>query len=79
MRGRLLGFVTTGSVSLSSVEQKHGTLKVASQGQGGIGKTTMAIMIARDPLVRASFDVIGWVSVGQRKMAEITVLQQQLS
>ena len=62
MRVHLLGFMASGTVSLSSVKGKS---KVAAHGQGGVGKTTMAAMLVNDPLVRQAFDRIGWVSVGQ--------------
>ena len=31
----------------------------------GVGKTTMAVMAVNDPTIRAAFDCIGWLSVGQ--------------
>ena len=32
---------------------------------GGVGKTTMAVAIARDLTIRAAFERIAWISVGQ--------------
>jgi hypothetical protein len=64
LRGHLLGFMSSGSVSVSSVKTKKKG-KVATHGQGGVGKTTMAAAIVHDPLIRRGFDRIGWVSVGQ--------------
>jgi hypothetical protein len=64
LRGLLLdgGAVgSAGTVALSSVKRS----KVSTHGQGGVGKTTMASAVVRDPAVRAAFDRIGWVSVGQ--------------
>jgi len=37
----------------------------ATQGMGGVGKTTIATALARDEEVRATFQIICWVSVGQ--------------
>ena len=61
LRAHLLGFMTSEKVSLSSVKKS----KVATHGQGGVGKTTMAVMAINDPMIRQAFHVIGWVSVGQ--------------
>ena len=61
LRGHLLGFMATRMVSLSSTKAK----KLSTHGQGGVGKTTMAIVIVNDPMVRGAFDRIGWVSIGQ--------------
>ena len=60
MLTQLLGFMGTGSVSLSSVKQK-----LSSHGQGGAGKTMMPVMLVRNEMVRRGFDRIGWVSVGR--------------
>ena len=62
LRCHLLGFMATGSVSLSSVKAKKTKGKVATHGQGGVGKTTMAAVIVRDPMVRRGFDRIGWAA-----------------
>jgi hypothetical protein len=64
LRGLLLDGSAVGSagtVALSSVKRS----KVSTHGQGGVGKTTMASAVVRDPAVRARFERIGWVSVGQ--------------
>jgi hypothetical protein len=53
---------SSGKVSLSSVKKS----KLATHGQGGVGKTTMAAVVVRDAAVRGAFDAIGWVSVGQQ-------------
>ena len=63
MMSSLLGFLGTGSVSLSSV--KNVKSKLSSHGSGGVGKTTLAALLVRHDMVRRSFDRIGWVSVGQ--------------
>jgi anion-transporting ArsA/GET3 family ATPase len=52
---------SAGTVALSS-EKKT---KVSAHGQGGVGKTTMAVAVVRDFAVRSAFERIGWVSVGQ--------------
>jgi hypothetical protein len=64
MRSRLLGAdgSSAGKVSLSSAKKS----KLATHGQGGVGKTTMAAVVVRDAAVRGTFDAIGWVSVGQQ-------------
>ena len=77
MTSHLLGVAgSSGKVSLSSVKKS----KLATHGQGGVGKTTMAAAIVRDPAIRGSFDAIGWVSVGQQpSILEMQrVLYQQL-
>eukprot|EP00937_MAST-01D_sp_MAST-1D-sp2_P007255 g7255.t1 len=51
----------TAAVSLSSVK----STKLATHGQGGVGKTTMAVAIVHDATVRRSFERIAWVSVGE--------------
>jgi hypothetical protein len=71
LRGHLLGFMASGSVSLSSVKSK-----VATHGQGGVGKTTMAAAMVNDAMVRRAFVKIGWVSVGQAP--DIMELQRSL-
>ena len=38
---------------------------VAVREQGGVGKTTIAAALVQDPEIRASFEKIVWVSVGQ--------------
>ena len=63
LRDHLIGAVTgsSGKLSLSSVKKS----KLATHGQGGVGKTTMAALVVRDSAVRGAFGCIGWVSVGQ--------------
>jgi hypothetical protein len=63
LRGHLLGFMSSGAVSVSSVKAKKS--KVATHGQGGVGKTTAAAALVHDPMIRRSFKRIAWVSVGQ--------------
>jgi hypothetical protein len=65
------------SVAISSTKKS----KVAAHGQGGVGKTLMAVLTVNDPLVRAAFECIGWVSVGQTPsiMEMQRVLYQQLT
>eukprot|EP00937_MAST-01D_sp_MAST-1D-sp2_P004134 g4134.t1 len=72
MLGDLLGFMGTGSVSLSSVKKQSvgtgagpGKSKLSSHGQGGAGKTTMAAMVVRHQTVRRTFERIAWISIGQ--------------
>jgi hypothetical protein len=60
------------SVAISSTKKS----KVATHGQGGVGKTTMAILTVHDEGVRRLFDRIGWVSVGQTPA--VMTLQQAL-
>jgi hypothetical protein len=77
MTSHLLGVAgSSGKVSLSSVKRN----KLATHGQGGVGKTTMAAAVVRDPAIRIAFDAIGWVSVGQQpSILEMQrVLYQQL-
>ena len=64
VRSCLLGFMASGTVSLSSVKSKAKN-KIATHGQGGVGKTTMAVMLVNDPMVQRGFERIAWVSVGQ--------------
>ena len=61
IRDSLLGKGASSAVSISSTVSS----KVAAHGQGGVGKTTMAVLAVNDPAVRAAFECIGWVSVGQ--------------
>jgi hypothetical protein len=62
LRSRLLGTAgQSGTVSLSSVKKS----KVSTHGQGGVGKTTMAVVVVNDPAIRGAFERIGWISVGQ--------------
>ena len=78
MRYFLLGAESSaGTVALSS-EKKS---KVATHGQGGVGKTTMAAAVVRDMAVRSAFERIAWVSVGQTPavMEMQRVLYQQLT
>ena len=75
MVSTLLGFLSSTAVSLSSaivgrprrvsVTVREGSQKLTAHGQGGVGKTTMAVMLVNHPMVRCSFDRIAWVSVGQ--------------
>jgi hypothetical protein len=63
MTSHLLGVAgSSGKVSLSSVKKSM----LATHGQGGVGKTTMAAVIVHDAAIRGAFDAIGWVSVGQQ-------------
>lgn len=48
--------------TLTSEKAKH---KSAVHGMGGVGKTTVAVVLVNDKEVRAAFDKILWVSVGQ--------------
>jgi hypothetical protein len=71
IRASLIGKDTSTSVSISSTNKQTSAAsgargsKVAAHGQGGVGKTIMAVLTVNDPAVRAAFDRIGWVSVGQ--------------
>ena len=47
---------------LTSEKAKH---KSAMHGMGGVGKTTVAAALVNDNDVRAAFEKILWVSVGQ--------------
>jgi hypothetical protein len=70
---QLLGGGTeSSSVAISSTTKS----KVATHGQGGVGKTTMAILTVHNEDVRRLFDRIGWVSVGQTPA--VMTLQQAL-
>ena len=69
---QLLGGTRSSSVAISSTKKS----KVATHGQGGVGKTTMAILTVHDMGVRRLFDRIGWVSVGQTPA--VMTLQQAL-
>ena len=69
---QLLGGTESSSVAISSTKKS----KVATHGQGGVGKTTMAILTVQDEAVRRLFDRIGWVSVGQTPA--VMTLQQAL-
>jgi len=70
---QLLGGGTeSSSVAISSTTKS----KVATHGQGGVGKTTMAILTVHDMGVRRLFDRIGWISVGQTPA--VMTLQQAL-
>jgi hypothetical protein len=69
---QLLGGTESSSVAISSTKKS----KVATHGQGGVGKTTMAILTVQDKAVRRLFDRIGWVSVGQTPA--VMTLQQAL-
>ena len=60
---------SNGTISLSSAKQS----KVATHGQGGVGKTTMAAAIVHDAEIRSAFARIGWLSVGQQP----AVMEQQ--
>ena len=44
--------------------------------QGGVGKTTIAAALVKDPEIRASFEKIVWVSVGQEP--DIRELQESI-
>ena len=46
---------SSGKISLSSVKKS----KLATHGQGGVGKTTMAALVVRDAAVRKAFECIG--------------------
>jgi hypothetical protein len=60
MLARLLGFLASNKVSLSSVKGKStSTTKVAAHGQGGVGKTTMAAALVNDTMTRRAFEKIG--------------------
>ena len=48
--------------TLTSKKAKH---KSAVHGMGGVGKTTAAVALVNDDEVRAAFEKILWVSVGQ--------------
>lgn len=48
--------------SLTSAKAKH---KSAVHGMGGVGKTTVAAALVNDQEMRAAFDKLLWVSVGQ--------------
>eukprot|EP00937_MAST-01D_sp_MAST-1D-sp2_P003028 g3028.t1 len=73
MRGHLLGFMAGGTVSVSSQKKKSAA---SMQGQGGVGKTTLAVMLVRDKMVQRAFDKIAWVSVGQTP--ELMEIQRSL-
>ena len=44
---------------------RYASLTVLTLIQGGVGKTTIAAALVHDEVVRASFENIVWVSVGQ--------------
>ena len=69
MVGALLGTShEKGADAASPPSTRSGPKQVAIHGQGGVGKTTMATAVARNPQVRAAFDRVAWVSVGQTPM-----------
>ncbi|XP_019171194.1 PREDICTED: disease resistance protein RPP13-like [Ipomoea nil] len=50
------------------IERSSRQLKVVSiSGMGGIGKTTLARRIYRDPLIASSFDLLAWVNASQHQ------------
>ena len=50
--------------------------RIALQGLGGAGKTTLASRVARDPAVRQCFDRVCWLTVGHTP--DVPMLQQSL-
>ena len=62
--GALLG-ITKGELNPTISLSTAVTKKVAIQGQGGVGKTTMSTVVARNVQVRATFERMAWISVGQ--------------
>jgi hypothetical protein len=59
----LVGNIGTGmpAVSISAAKKS----KISAHGQGGVGKTTVAVLTVQDEAVRRHFVRIAWVSVGQ--------------
>jgi hypothetical protein len=52
-------------IAISSGVSKTGGQTVAAHGMGGLGKTTAAAAIVREMRIRAHFERISWVTVGQ--------------
>ena len=55
---------------------RYASLTVLTLIQGGVGKTTIAAALVHDEVVRASFEKIVWVSVGQEP--DIRELQESI-
>ncbi|WP_068816760.1 NB-ARC domain-containing protein [Phormidesmis priestleyi] len=63
------------SSSIQSTGITRSTLKVGVYGMGGIGKSVLAAMLARDPEVRAAFpDGIFWITLGQEPILALRQL-----
>jgi hypothetical protein len=76
LRQHLIGSETSSLVAISSATQQAAGKKVSTHGQGGVGKTTLAILMAKDLQIRRAFGRVGWVSVGQTP--DIPELQRTL-
>ena len=78
LKARVLGGDTTSATAVTAPPRKPGDRSntTAAAGLGGVGKTTVAAALVRDDEVRAAFDKICWVSVGQAP--DTTSLQQTL-
>ena len=50
--------------------------KVVARGMGGLGKTTLAAALVRDPSVLEAFEGVAWLSIGQKP--EVAQLQHAL-
>ena len=63
------------SSSIQSTGITRSALKVGMYGMGGIGKSVLAAMLARDPEVRAAFpDGIFWITLGQEPILALRQL-----
>jgi hypothetical protein len=65
LKAALLAAGGPSSAALTSTKQPRSTHRTAAHGMGGVGKTTIAAAVVQDEGIRASFDRIVWVSVGQ--------------
>ena len=76
LKNALLSVDSLGSAALTSNTGKLKSSRTAAHGMGGVGKTTIAAALVHDDEVRAQFDKIVWVSVGQEP--DIRELQESI-
>jgi len=63
------------SISIQSTDITTSAFKVGVYGMGGIGKSVLAAMLARDPEVRAAFpDGVFWITLGQEPILALRQL-----
>jgi hypothetical protein len=79
LKQRVLG-VTASTTSLVGVSRGAAAATTSAHGMGGVGKTTIAVQLIRDPEVGAAFKKLLWVSVSQQPdtFGLIRVLYYQL-
>ena len=73
--------MTTSTTSLVGVSRGAAAATTSAHGMGGVGKTTIAVQLIRDPEVGAAFKRLLWVSVSQEPdiFGLIRVLYYQLT